>query len=78
MTHNIGDMVASYLDARLTKIEVGWVAEIVDEIIWIAHVEHVEPRYKVQWTNDNGISIFLHTEEDIKDMKNLYKQWHKI
>lgn len=75
--HYVGDMVASYTDSALTKIEIGWITEVVYESIWVAHVEHRQPAYKVQWAFSNEVSTFLHNESDIQDMKDLYEEWHK-
>jgi len=77
MTHDIGDLVASYTDAALKKIEVGWITEIVYESIWIAHVEHSQPAYRIHWCTEEEPNIFLHNENDILDMKNLYEEWHR-
>ena len=69
--HNIGDMVATYTDTKMKHHTVGWINELVHEIIWHGDIDSRKLRYKIECrgqrryssvifrrrnrTNENGI-----------------------
>ena len=68
----IGDMVATYNDVSKKSILVGWITEVVNEIIWTGDTENKQIRYKIQWSDGEEDIFPLYSDEDIQLMKNLY------
>jgi hypothetical protein len=75
--HYIGDMVATYNDVSKKSILVGWITEVVDEIIWTGDTENKQIRYKIQWADDSEDAIYLYSDNDIQHMKNFYESISK-
>ena len=75
--HNVGDMVATYIDASMTNSKIGWINELVDEIIWFGEIDSRQLRYRVEWSDGEEDVFPLYSDEDIQLMKNLYESKYK-
>lgn len=70
--HNVGDMVATYIDTSMTNKKIGWINELVDEIIWHGDIDSRQLRYRIEWSDGEEDVFPLYSGEDIQLMKNLY------
>jgi len=75
--HNVGDMVATYTDTKMKHHAVGWINELVDEIIWHGDIDSRNLRYKIEWADGKEDIVPLYTHEEIEQMKIVYEKISK-